>query len=82
MVTDCRVDSRGIKIRRRWVVDTQESSATYHVVDLHIPVPPGKADDAAKIVDTLKTFIADHSHLVARVIPPDAIYSLMGEIDF
>jgi hypothetical protein len=81
LVTDCRVDSRGIKVRRR-SVNIIRTTPVYEVRDLYIPVPSGKEGDAAKVVDRLKAFIAEHSDKVAWVTPPDVLNGLMGEVDF
>ena len=83
LVTDCRVDAKGIKVRRRSMSQYSPTNApVYKVSDLYIPVPRGKEVDAAKIVDELKAFIARHSDKVAEVTPPDVITGLLGEVDF
>ena len=81
-VTACRIDSDGIKIRRRSVHESQKSSASYKMYDFHIPIPTGKEDDAARVVAELEKYMADHSEVVAAVTPPDVLTGLMGEVDF
>lgn len=80
-VTGCRIENNIFKIRARsWAMRSRGSSrVTYTKLDIHLPIPHGEEQGAAKAVEYFTNNIAKQSEKIASVMPEDGSVGIFGD---